>query len=80
MCIRDRALFNDPDWGDLREYDINIQREGTGRFDTEFTIIQKPHKPLSKEIVKAIETLENNNLLDLSAIWRGEYPFEKYLY
>ncbi|WP_407265211.1 hypothetical protein [Tenacibaculum maritimum] len=74
------ALFNDSDWGDLRKYDVNIQREGTGRFDTEFTIIQKPHKPLNKEIVKTIETLESNNLLDLTAIWRGEYPFEKYLY
>lgn len=73
-------LFQDSDWGDLREYDVNIHREGTGQYDTEFSINPKPQKPLSGEIVETIEKLEENNLLDLQAIWKGEYPFEKYLF
>lgn len=73
-------LFNDSDWGDLRKYDINIHREGTGQYDTEFEVNPKPHKELTKEVIETIQKLEENNLLDLQAIWKGEYPFEKYLF
>ncbi|MCB0375569.1 MAG: hypothetical protein KDD04_06590, partial [Sinomicrobium sp.] len=43
-----KALYNlleDKSWGDLRKFDINIHREGTGKFDTEFSVTPKPHQP-----------------------------------
>ncbi len=73
-------LFTDKDWGDLRNYDVNIHKEGSTKNNTEYSISPKPAKPLSKDIIAVVEELEANNLLDLSAIWRNEYPFEKYLY
>lgn len=73
-------LYKDEDWGDLRQYDVNIHREGTGQFDTEFSVNPKPQKPLTENIVETIQKLEENGLLDLDAIWKGDYPFEKYLF
>ena len=72
------SLINDEDWGDLRGYDININRVGAGKNDTEFTTMPKPHKPLSNEIEDLIANLEDKKLLDLNAIWKGEYPFQIY--
>jgi hypothetical protein len=72
------GLIEDEDWGDLRGFDINIKREGTGKNDTEFTTTPKPHKPLAPEIEDVIETLDKSRLLDLNAIWKGEYPFQIY--
>lgn len=72
------GLTEDEDWGDIREFDVNIKREGTGKNDTSFEVIPKPHKPLSPEIEECLTTLEENNLLNLNAIWEGEYPFEIY--
>lgn len=74
------VFTQDKEWGDLRKFDINIQRVGTGKTDTEFTVIPKPHRALSKTITKALEELSKNNLLDLEAIWDGSYPFEFYNY
>jgi len=74
------AYFNDADWGDLRDYDININKQGSGQYSTEYTVSPKPKKALTKNVIACIEELEANGLLDLSAIWKGEYPFEKYLY
>ncbi|WP_430811297.1 MULTISPECIES: hypothetical protein [unclassified Carboxylicivirga] len=72
------ALAEDEDWGDLRDFDINIHRTGTGKNDTEFAVTPKPHKPLQADIEDVIQQLEEKQLLDLNAIWRGEYPFEIY--
>ncbi|MDY3521346.1 hypothetical protein PG614_02530 [Riemerella anatipestifer] len=72
--------LNSEDWGDLREFDVNIIRKGTGRFDTEFEVMPKPHKPLSEDVASVVKTLEDERLLDLNAIWKGDYPFQKYLF
>lgn len=72
------ALANDEDWGDLRDFDININRVGTGKNDTEFSVTPKPHKELLPEIQEVMKELEENGFLDLNAIWKGEYPFEIY--
>lgn len=72
------GLINDEDWGDLRGYDINIKREGAGKTDTQFETVPKPHKPLSQEVQEVIKELEENDLIDLNAIWQGKYPFEIY--
>ncbi|MEM9686676.1 MAG: hypothetical protein AAF934_07115 [Bacteroidota bacterium] len=71
-------LLEDENWGDLRKYDINIHRKGTGKFDTEFAITPKPHQPVSKGILSLIKEFRSNGLLDLKAIWKGAYPFQKY--
>lgn len=73
-------LLEDKNWGDLRRFDINIHRKGTGKFDTEFNVTPKPHKPVNEEILNLVDELQGSGLLDLNAIWKGEYPFEKYLW
>ncbi len=74
------AYAQDEDWGDLRTFNVNINRVGTGVNDTEFKVMAKPHKPLPKTIVDEVNTLVETGMLDLEAIWRGEYPFENYNY
>ena len=73
-------LTEDEDWGDLRDFDINVNRVGTGMTDTEFSVTPKPHKPLLAEIEAVLQDLEEKELLDLEAIWKCEYPFEIYNY
>ncbi|MBK3516681.1 hypothetical protein [Carboxylicivirga marina] len=65
-------------WGDLRDYDIDITRVGTGKLDTEFSVMPEPKEELSNEIRAVVGELEEKKLLDLNAIWKGEYPFEIY--
>ncbi len=74
------ALTNDEDWGDLRDFNINIHREGTGKNDTKFEVIPKPHKPLAPEVQRVVDELTEKQLIDLNAIWKGKYPFEIYNY
>lgn len=72
------AYYKDEDWGDLRTYNINITREGTSMNDTKYDVIAKPKKPFSNEIKDFMKAAEENNLIDLEAIWDGGYPFEIY--
>lgn len=74
------TLANDTDWGDLRTFDIVINKTGSSKFDTEYTVIQKPHKPISDEIQSVVNELEAKQLLNLDLIWEGEYPFISYNY
>ena len=71
-------LAQDQDWGDLREFNINIGKTGSSKLDTEYTVVPKPHSALSNEINDVIDELEQKNLLNLNAIWEGNYPFESY--
>jgi hypothetical protein len=48
------ALRSNPDWGNLGEFDITVERKGKG-FDTEYTIIPSPMKKLAEEVVEALE-------------------------
>lgn len=73
-------LTQDEDWGDLRNFDIVINKSGSSKLDTEYAVVQKPHKELSKEIQNVVEELESKQLLNLEAIWKGEYPFLNYNY
>ena len=67
-----RELINDPDWGDLKQYDVTIQRDGEG-LDTSYTVLPKPKTPLSEGAVAVItEALPQINL---SALYEGEDPF-----
>ncbi len=71
-------LFNNEKWGDLRNYDIDITREGSTKNDTVFEVFPEPPSELVPEIRQTLKEMKDNNLLDLNAIWKGEYPFEIY--
>jgi predicted secreted protein len=66
------GLAIDEDWGDPTNYDVVINRTGDG-LETEYTIQPKPSKDVSKDVLKAYEDSE----IDLSALFRGEYPMSK---
>lgn len=72
------SLMENPKWPDLRDFDIVIKREGTGKNDTSFEVTPNPSEPLSNEIENCLHELEEKNLLDLNAIWKGDYPFQIY--
>lgn len=57
------------DWGDLKNYDIQITKKKEGD-KTTYTTLGIPPKPLSKEIKKAYEESEVN----LNKLFDGEYP------
>ena len=48
------ALKSDPDWGDLKDYDITVDRKGKG-FDTEYNITPTPKKDVPAEVKEALE-------------------------
>lgn len=62
-------LEQNEDWGDLKNYDVEINRKKEGD-KTTYTVIGIPPKPLSKEITKAYEESE----VDLQKLFAGEYP------
>ena len=57
------------DWGDLKNYDIEINRKKEGDKVT-YTVLGIPPKPLSEDIQKAYQ----ESKLDLSKLFAGEYP------
>jgi len=72
VTIQD-AIFNlhsDDNWGDPREYDLNIRKTGN-KLETKYTIIPMPPKKLSVEIIKLFK--ETN--INLEALYSGDDPF-----
>ena len=66
-------LVNDEDWGNPREYDIVINRDGEG-LNTEYSVKAKPRKPLPAEAKEAWEAVKENGF-DLNALYQGDDPF-----
>lgn len=69
------ALYNleqNPDWGDLKGYDIEITKKKEGD-KTSYTVLGIPHKPLAQEIKDAYAETK----VDLSKLFEGEYPIEE---
>jgi len=64
-----KALIDDEDWGDPKQYDIVVTREGEG-FDTMYSVMPSPQKPLSKEIQKQIDNTE----IDMESFYDGGHP------
>lgn len=60
---------NDEDWGDPTEYDIVIDREGTG-LDTKYGTRAKPAKKLIKEAVDAFKAVK----IDIEQYFTGGHP------
>lgn len=72
------AYLKDEDWGDLREYNVNITRSGTNKNDTEYDVIAKPKKDLPEQAQKFVQEMKTKGLVNMAAIWEGQYPFELY--
>lgn len=62
-------LEQNEDWGDLKNYDIEINRKKEGDKVT-YTVLGIPPKPLSEHIEKAYE----ESKIDLKKLFAGEYP------
>lgn len=65
------AYIEDKDWGSPFGYDLKITRQGKG-FDTKYTTIAAPHKPVDPEAVAALAAKPVN----LDALFAGGNPFE----
>ena len=61
------GLDKDADWGDIREYDVLINKTGKGQ-DTEYSTISKPKTVFDRE-GKEVPTVS------LEALFTGEDPF-----
>lgn len=60
------------DWGDLKGYDIEINKKKEGD-KTSYTVLGIPPKPLSDAIKQAYEDSD----VDLTKLFAGEYPMAK---
>lgn len=58
-----------PDWGDLKLYDIEINKSKVGD-KTTYTTIAVPPKPLNEEVKELYSKTE----IDLQKLFSGEYP------
>lgn len=65
-----RALTRDEDWGDPKDYDINVTREGDG-LNTEYSVLPGQKKPVDEAILAEFEELSIN----LEALFDGTDPF-----
>ena len=64
------SLVDNEDWGDPKDYDITVTRDGDG-FDTEYALVPSPHKPMMPEVLEAQKNLE----VRLEALYEGNDPF-----
>lgn len=70
---RVQELENDPDWGDVREYDVKVSRKGSTKEDTEYSLTPSPKSvPLTKDQKAACEKL------DLSKMFKGSVSIQDF--
>ena len=72
-----RSLYefvNDAKWGDLRKYDINIKREGSG-METKYFVMPSPPTPLTNEIIEQ-SSISEIDLTTLLSTVDSTDPFE----
>lgn len=65
-------LEQNPDWGDLKGYDIEINKKKEGD-RTLYSVIAIPPKELDAEIAEAYEASD----IDMRKIFEGEYPISE---
>ena len=68
-----RVYIEDADWGDPKNYNISIKREGSD-LETSYNVIAKPAKPLSSEQSAAWEEVKKNGF-DLNELFTAGDPF-----
>jgi hypothetical protein len=66
-----KNLEDSPDWGDLKGYDVEIDKTKVGD-KTTYTVVAIPPKPLNEDIVK----LYSETKVDLQALFKGDYPMD----
>ena len=66
-----KALEKDPDWANLIDFDLEIERTGNDKNTTRYRITPKPKSEMSKEVQKAAEA----GLPVLDALFKGQDPF-----
>ena len=74
------TLVEDEDWGDLRDFDIVITKSGSSKNDTEYSVIPKPKKPLTKEVQAILTEIEEKQIYNQNAVLESQYPFISYNY
>jgi len=67
-----KALIDNEDWGNPKDYDITIVKSGDG-LETQYTVQPSPHKANTQEEFNMIE----NTKVNLSALFSGGNPFEE---
>lgn len=63
-------LYIDEDWGDPKEYDLKITKEGDG-MDTKYAVVASPKKELTEEMEKAYKDAN----IYLEALFEWDDPF-----
>ena len=66
------GFAKDPDWGDLKKYDVVINRDGVD-LNTTYRTVPKPPTELSEDSLSEIR--EKLPLINLAALYDGEDPF-----
>jgi hypothetical protein len=66
-----QSVAENEDWGDPKSYDITVTKTGQ-KLETSYTLAPSPHKPLSAEIIQAMDETPIN----LSALYAGDNPFD----
>lgn len=64
------ALGEDENWGDFTQYDIKINKKGSG-LDTEYSVTPCPHKPMTDKIKDALK----RSPVRLEALFDGGDPW-----
>lgn len=67
-----KALVDEEDWGDPKEYDISVTRTGE-KLETTYSVTPSPKKELSEEIVNAYMDTK----IDLTQLYSGGDPFSE---
>lgn len=65
-----RALEKSAGWGDPTEYNISVTKSGQ-KLETEYSVMPEPKEKIDKGIIKLMEDMQ----IDLTALYRGEDPF-----
>ncbi len=71
-----QRLNKDEDWGNPMEYNININKVGTTKNDTEYSVTPKPRKELTDKVKEFLSTVMTE--CKPERILSGDYPFETY--
>lgn len=62
-------LENDPDWGDVQQYDLKVGKTGKG-METRYKVTPSGMKPFVPR--------EDFSMIELDALFTGENPFKNY--
>lgn len=65
-----RGLVASKAWGDPKEYDLTVTKEGEG-LDTEYSLLPESKEPTDPKILAEYKAKN----IDLTALFRGEDPF-----